>query len=108
MSAAAELRTAADKLRELAEGVLCILRYRGWRIGRKSYDNSCPACAGPTRPLTPAEYAELGIPMPAEPITDELLDRCARVECGDGWEPLTNRSRFRAALRAAGHPEAGE
>jgi len=71
MSAAAELRTAADKLRELAEGVLCILRYRGWRIGRKSYDNSCPACAGPTRPLTPAEYAELGIPMPCTHPTDE-------------------------------------
>jgi len=69
------------------------------------------------RPLTPAEYAECGIPSEcerphAEPITDELIERCARA----GWDAerdsvllgLDNAYRRIAigVLRAAGHPEA--
>ena len=51
------------------------------------------------RPLTPDEYREHGLHMPAEPITDELVKRCA--EAADWlWSDLV-----RAVLRAAGHPE---
>lgn len=62
------------------------------------------------RPLTAEEYAEHRIPMPAEPITDELVERCAKAAWGELWERIASntRSRFRAVLLAAGHPEAGE
>ena len=52
------------------------------------------------RPLTPDEYREYGIPMPAEPITDELVERC--TEASTFMYPAS----VRAVLRAAGHPEA--
>lgn len=59
------------------------------------------------RPLTSAERAEYGIPGEcerphAEPITDELVERC--IEASTFMYPAW----VRAVLRAAGHPEAGE
>ena len=68
------------------------------------------------RPLTPAEYAEYGIPSEceqphAEPITDELIERCAQAGWGaerDDALDLDDAYRRIAigVLRAAGHPEA--
>ena len=57
------------------------------------------------RPLTPEERAEYGIPGEcdrphAEPITDELVERC--IEASGGW---MYPAFLRATLRAAGHPE---
>ena len=70
---------------------------------------------GNPRPLTDEERAEYGIPGEctrphAEPITDELVERCVKAAWGDAWEQIGSdtRSRFRAVLLAAGHPEAGE
>ena len=59
------------------------------------------------RPLTDEERAEYGIPGEcerphAEPITDELVERC--IEASTFMYPAW----VRAVLRAAGHPEAGE
>ena len=71
---------------------------------------------GNPRPLTPAEYAEYGIPSEceqphAEPITDELIERCAQAGWGaerDDALDLDDAYRRIAigVLRAAGHPEA--
>ena len=58
------------------------------------------------RPLTDDERAKYGIPMPAEPITDELVDRC--IEATDDFMDPTwsmEPSWVRAVLRAAGHPK---
>lgn len=63
------------------------------------------------RPLTPEEYAEHGIPMPAEPVTDELVERIKSTGVVRAVVPLYDHekdSMVRAVLRAAGHPEAGE
>lgn len=62
------------------------------------------------RPLTAEEYAEHRIPMPAEPITNELVERC--IEASVPRLGVGDRGTFmypawvRAVLRAAGHPEA--
>ena len=50
---------AATSCETAREGVLRILRYRGWRIGRKTHDNSCPRCAGPI-----PGCADCGTPTP--------------------------------------------
>ena len=49
------------------------------------------------RPLTPAEYAEHGIPLPAPVIIDELIETFR-----DAWSPRG----IRAGLLAIGLPEA--
>jgi len=82
------------------------------RIGRTWWE--CAAnCSGAgwsrlidPRPLTDEERAEYGIPGEcerphAEPITDELVERC--IEASTFMYPAWAR----AVLRAAGHPEAG-
>ena len=63
------------------------------------------------RPLTPEEYAEHGIPMPCEPVTDELVKHIKSTGVVRAVVPLYDHekdSMVRAVLRAAGHPAAGE
>jgi len=70
------------------EDVLRILRYRGWRIGRKSYDNSCPICAGPI-----PGCADCGTPTPdaygksdwSERHAVRRCDRCYRKHRAAQW-----------------------
>ena len=62
------------------------------------------------RPLTDAERAEYGIPGEcdrphAEPITDELVRKCAQAAVDSIQENWLWTDVARAVLRAAGHPE---
>lgn len=77
--------TSCDTARE---GVLRILRYRGWRIGRKPVNNSCPDCAGPI-----PGCADCGTPTPdpygksdwSERHAVRRCDRCHRKHRAAQW-----------------------
>ena len=87
----------------------------GWECIYSCHETEWERLDNP-RPLTPAEYAKYGIPSEceqphAEPITDELIERCAQAGSGaerDDALDLDNAYRRIAigVLRAAGHPEA--
>ena len=87
----------------------------GWECDDSCVSTEWRGLVNP-RPLTPAEYAKYGIPSEceqphAEPITDELIERCAQAGRGaerDDALDLDDAYRRIAigVLRAAGHPEA--
>ena len=82
---------AATSCEAAREGVLCILRYRGWRIGRKSYDNSCPACAGPIPGCD-----DCGTPTPDPYGKSDWTERAARFcdQCFRKRQAARWRERF--------------
>lgn len=80
---------AATACETAREGVLRILRYRGWRIGRKPADNACPTCAGPI----PA-CADCGTPAP-DPYGKSDWDEVRRcAECHRKRRAAQWRERF--------------
>jgi len=60
---------------------------------------------GNPRPLTSDEYREHGIPMPCEPITDDLIARCAKAAWYATQGNWRHSDDIRDVLHAAGHPE---